>query len=421
MTRSSATVIAVAVLLILVVAPNRAQQPPPGGPDRPLIFDTDTSGPCTGCPPGSNLRIRVVPLAVGLVHPLSIAFLPDGPSMLVTERPGRLRIIREGVLDPQPISGVPLATRQGSATLSERLLFVEVHPQFAQNHLVYLSYPKWGERGNTLAVARGRLDGMTLADVRDIFVADAWASTGDAAYGGKIAFGPDGMLYVMVSDRDTLFATSDSSQRIRAQDLGSHAGKVLRLRDDGSAPPDNPFVGRPGAKPEIYTYGHRNMYGLTFHPETGAPWQAELGALAGDEVNVLLAGRNYGWPLVSLGRHYNGDLVSDQPWWRPGMEMPRVYWMPSLAPSSLMFYTGDRFPAWKGHLLVGGLFGRQLQRVALDQPPLQAERRESLLIQLGARIRDVRQGPDGYVYVATEMQAGGDVPDGAIMRIEPVE
>jgi aldose sugar dehydrogenase len=262
---------------------------------------------------------------------------------------------------------------------------------------------------------------MRLTDVRDIFVADAWASTGDAAYGGKLAFGPDGMLYVTVSDRDTLFATSDNSQRILAQDLRSHAGKVLRLRDDGSAPADNPFVGQPGAKPEIYTYGHRNMYGLTFHPETGVLWEAELGPLAGDEINLLLPGRNYGWPLVSLGRHYNGELVSGQPWWRPGMEMPRVYWMPSLAPSSLMFYTGDRFPAWKGQLLVGGLFGRQLQRVALEQPPLQAERRESLLVQLGARIRDVGQGPDGYVYIATEMQAGGDAPDGAILRIEPVE
>ncbi len=283
------------------------------------------------------------------------------------------------------------------------------------------SYPKWEERGSTLAVARGRLDGMTLTELREIFVADAWVSSGDAAYGGKIAFGPDGMLYVTVSDRDTLFATNDSSQRMRAQDLGSHAGKVLRLRDDGSAAPDNPFINRPGAKPEIYTYGHRNMYGLTFHPQTGALWEAELGPLGGDEINILLPGRNFGWPLVSIGRHYNGAPVSDQPWWRAGMEMPRVSWVPSIAPSSLTFYTGERFPAWKGNLLVGALFGRQVQRIAFDQPPLQAERRESLLFQLGARIRDVQQGPDGYVYVATELRPGGQDTDGTIWRIEPAE
>jgi glucose/arabinose dehydrogenase len=205
---------------------------------------------------------------------------------------------------------------------------------------------------------------------------------------------------------------------MKAQDLSNHVGKTLRLRDDGSVPPDNPFVDRPGAKPEIFTYGHRNGYGLAFHPETGALWQAEIGPLGGDEINILIPGRNYGWPLVSLGRNYTGTLVSEEPWSRAGMENPRIFWVPSISPSSIMFYTGDRFPLWKGSLFVGALNGKQLQRISFNQP-VQAERRESLLTQLNVRIRDVQQGPDGFVYVATETRSAGVDPDGTILRIEP--
>jgi glucose/arabinose dehydrogenase len=302
----------------------------------------------------------------------------------------------------------------------EHLISVAVHPRFVENRFVYVAYPKSGDRGSTLAVARGRLDGKTLTDVRDIFLADAWvSSTATAAFGGKILFGADGMLYVTVSDRDTHFATGDESQRMQAQDLGSHAGKVLRLRDDGSVPPDNPFVNRPGAKSEIYTYGHRNMYGLAVHPETGVLWEAELGPTGGDEVNILLAGRNYGWPLVSFGRNYNGDLVSDQPWWRPGMEMARFFWVPAFSPAGLTFVTSERFGAWKGNLLVAGMSARSIERIAIDQGPLQRERRERLLTQLGLRVRDVQQGPDGYLYVAAE-KTSTTAPDGLVMRIEPV-
>lgn len=390
---------AVALLMLVLVAASPAQQ-------GPQVFDTNT-----------KQRIRVVTVATGLVHPWSIAFLPGGRTMLVAEQAGRLRIIRDGVLDPQPVWQAAPSPGPGG---SDNLHSVAVHPQFAQNRLVYISYPKRGERGSTLAVSRGRLDDAALNDVREIFVADAWETSGNLA--GRILFGPDSTLYVTVGDRDRLccIGKDDNSLRMKAQDLGNHVGKVLRLRDDGSVPDDNPFAGRPGAKPEIYTYGHRNGYGLAFHPETGALWQAEIGPMGGDEINILAPGKNYGWPLVSMGRNYTGTLVSEEPWFRPEMENPRMFWVPSISPSSIVFYTGDRFPQWKGNLFVGALNGKQLQRVAFNQPS-QAERREPLLTQLNVRIRDVRQGPDGCLYVATELASGGSNPDGTILRIEPVE
>ncbi len=369
------------------------------------IFDTNT-----------RQRIRVVTVATGLVHPWSVAILPDGRSMLVTERAGRLRIIRNGALEAKPVWEAPAPPKPGN----DNLHFVVLHPRFAENRFVYVSYPKWGDRGNTLAVARGRLVDDVLSDVREIFVAEAWETSGNLA--GRLFFGPDQTLYVTIGDRDRLccIEKDDNSLRMKAQDLSNHVGKVLRLRDDGSVPPDNPFVGRVGAKPEIYTYGHRNTYGLAFHPETGALWQAEIGPLGGDEVNILVPGKNYGWPLVSMGRNYTGTLVSDEPWYRPEMENPRMFWVPSISPSSILFYTGDRFPSWKGNLFVGALNGKQLQRVAFNQPS-QAERREPLLAQLNIRVRDVQQSPDGLLYVATELVSGGNDPDGTILRIEPVE
>jgi aldose sugar dehydrogenase len=385
----------VTVLMLIRPLTSHAQQ----------IFDTST-----------KQRIRVVSIATGLVHPWSMAFLPEGRTILVTERPGRLRIIRDGTLDPKPIWEAPTPPRPSTDTLH----FVAVHPRFAQNRLVYLSYPKFGDRGITLAVARGRLEDSGLMDVREIFVADAWETAGNLA--GRIFFGPDETLYVTVGDRDRLccIEKDDNGLRLKAQDLNNDVGKVLRLRDDGSIPPDNPFVGRVGAKPEIYTYGHRNTYGLAFHPETHQLWQAEIGPMGGDEINVLIPGKNYGWPLVSMGRNYTGTLVSDQPWFRPEMENPRMFWVPSISPSSILFYTGDRFPSWKGNLFVGALSGKQLQRVAFNQPS-QAERREPLLTQLNIRIRDVQQSPDGLLYVATELTSAGNDPDGTILKIEPVD
>jgi glucose/arabinose dehydrogenase len=467
--RHLAAASAAAVLAFVCVETGRAQQPPAAA------VQTTTPAPAMLDIQGG--QIRVITVVTGLVHPWSIALLPDGRTMLVTEQPGRLRIIRDGVLDPTPAYTVPAPPPQGRGAQAgpgdqgarggqaasqtvppaaqaaqagrgaqvpaanppadqaapggragrggggqgggDRLHFVTLHPKFAQNQLVYFSYPKQGEKGVTLAVARGRFDGSKLVDVKDVFVADAWETGGNLA--GRVVFGPDGNLYVTVGDRDRICCngTDDNSLRMKAQALDNHVGKTLRIKDDGSVPPDNPFVGRAGAKPEIYTYGHRNGYGLAFHPETGELWQAEIGPMGGDEVNILLPGHNYGWPLVSMGRNYTGTLVSDRPWWREGMDNPRMFWVPSISPSSLIFYTGDKFAQWKNNVMVGALNGLSLQRIAFGQPS-QAERREPLLRPLNIRIRDVQQSPDGYLYVATELGSGGSAPDGTVLKIEPV-
>ena len=388
------------------------------------VFDTHTPGLCSpngglhgGCPPDELVRIRVVTVAHGLVRPWHLTFLPGGNDMLVTELPGRLRIVRGGVLDPSPIAGWP-----DDSLRSESVRSVVLHPDFQENRLLYLSYIKQGDDGTTVALARAHFDGAALSAVEDVFVADAW---GSGATAGRAEFGPDGMLYLTVGDRDAGNTTDDASYRMLAQGLDNHVGKVLRLRDDGSAPEDNPFFGRGDAKPEIFSYGHRNAQGLAWHPETGEPWATEIGPMAGDELNRLIPGGNYGWPLVSLGKIYNSSLASEQPWWRPGIEMPVMFWAPAISPSSLMIYDGDRFPLWRGHYFIGGLSGQQLQRVAFDQPPPQTERRESMLIPLDARVRDVRQGPDGNIYIVVErdLQSGPGsarlTPNGSILRIEP--
>jgi len=402
MTRREIAALLVFPALALGIATGHAQQAPAGVTPAPRVLDVRGG------------QIRVVTLATGLFHPWSLGFLPDG-SILVAERDGNLRAIRSGGLVPKPLWTAPEEADAGGDGLHS----IAVHPQFAQNGFIYLAYPKHGERGETLAVARGTLRGDTLADVHDIFVADAWETGGNLA--GRMLFGPDGSLYVTVGDRDRVCCngTDDNSLRMKAQGLDNHVGKTLRLRDDGSVPPDNPFVGRAGASPEVFTYGHRNGYGLAINPETGELWQAEIGPMGGDEVNILLPGHNYGWPLVSTGRNYTGTLVSDQPWARPGMDNPRIHWVPAISPSSIMFYTGDKFPGWTNNLFVGSLTQRQLQRIAFNQPS-QAEQREPLLLPLDIRVRDVAQGPDGYIYVATEQATGGGA-DGMVLRIEPVE
>jgi glucose/arabinose dehydrogenase len=411
MKRSTVSWIATALIAtcagaVIAQGPGQA----PSVPNLPAEFNTQT-----------GQRIKVTLVAGGLFHPWSLAFA-DARTILVGERNGRLRLIRDGVLQPQPVWEAPPHPASDNG-----LQFIALHPQFAQNRLVYLSYPKRGDKGSTLAISRGRFDGTTLADVKEIFVADAWETSGNLA--GRLFFGPDGSLYVTVGDRDRICCdakqrrpdgSDDNSLRIKAQSLDNHVGKTLRLKDDGSVPTDNPFVGRAGAKPEIFTYGHRNGYGLSIHPQTGELWQAEIGPLGGDEVNVLVAGHNYGWPLVSMGRNYTGSLVSDKPWAREGMDNPRMFWVPSISPSSLMFYNGDRFKGWKGSLFVGGLTNRTLVRVSFDQPS-QAERREALLTSLGIRPRDIQLGPDGNLYIATEGASGGNVADGLVLKIEPVQ
>ena len=347
-------------------------------------------------------RIRVSVIASGLANPWSLAFLPNG-DMLVTERAGRLRLVRGGVLDPQPISGVP-AVR---TTVLGGLLEVALHPRFAENGFVYLTYSKGGQ-GNlaTTALARGRLNGSALQDVRDIFVANT-LSASVTNFGGRIAFDRAGYLYMTIGERQ---------EQERAQKGDDHGGKVLRLRDDGTVPPDNPFVGKAGFSPEIYTLGHRSPQGLAMHPETGAIWENEHGPLGGDEVNVLLPGRNYGWPLVTFGMNYDGTKISDATW-RADLEAPFMYWVPSIAISGMAFYTGDKFPNWKGNAFVGSMFeGRtratgHLQRITFEQGhPIQ---REPLLTELHQRIRDVRAGPDGLLYVLT------DENPGVVLKIEP--
>jgi glucose/arabinose dehydrogenase len=423
---SIASIAAVLVLGPTVCFPQQAQ--PAQAPPR-------ETGPQTGAQilDVQGGKIRVVTVATGLFHPWAIAFA-DTNTILVTERSGALRIIRNGVLAPKPVwnspapaAAQPASAQGGGGQGNDRLHFVAVHPDFAQNRLVYVSYPKTGEKGSTLAIARGFLKGDTLGDVQEIFVAEAWETGGNLA--GRIYFGKDKNLYVTIGDRDRICCNAqqlrpdgsdDNSLRMKSQTLDNHVGKTLRLRDDGTVPPDNPFAGKPGARPEIYTYGHRNGYGLAVHPDTGELWQAEIGPMGGDEVNILIPGHNYGWPLVSMGRNYTGTLASDQPFSRPGMDNARMFWVPSISPSSIMFYTGDKFPRWKNNLFVGALTTRQLIRVAFGQPS-QAERREGLLIPLNIRVRDVQQSPDGYIYVATEGASGGNASDGMVLKIEPVE
>jgi glucose/arabinose dehydrogenase len=349
-------------------------------------------------------KIRVVVLTRALVHPWGLAFLPDG-SMLVTERPGRLRILRNGQLDPTPIAGVPEVQAMGLNGLMD----VAIHPQFAENRLVYLTYSKpMGENRSTAALARGRLEGPALRDVQELFAAQPNASGTT-----RITFGKDG----------TLFMTIQGAVGNRAQDPNDIAGKILRLRDDGTVPPDNPFVGRAGYRPEIFTLGHRSNVGIAVHPETGAVWTTENGPNGGDEINVLIAGRNYGWPVVSYGRTYPGPWVS-QVQWRASMEQPLLFWIPSIAASGIAFYTGDRFPAWKGNVFVGGMRTGEIPRTGHIERIVfnsrgEEMRREALLTEMKKRFRDVRQGPDGLLYALAEDEMIGDGGEGAVLRIEP--
>lgn len=362
-----------------------------------------------------GLAVRIVPMASGLSHPTGIVFLQDGKTILLTERPGRLRVVKDGVLDPNPVVGVPAVHNLSLGGIHDVLL----HPDFASNHLLYLSYSKEGPRGTTLAVARARFDQMQLTDLKDILVADAWGSP-LGTYGGRMIFGPDGLLYVSVGDRDGNTRDDNSPARKNAQNLASHTGKILRIRDDGSIPPDNPFVKRPGAKGEIYTYGHRNAYGLAFHPRTGQFWASEFGAAGGDELNLLIPGHNYGWPVVSLGRNYTGTLVSEEPWFREGMDMPIFHWNPVINPANMLFYTGTKFETLANHLIVAGAGTKQIVQLSFDG--MFIRQIDTMLSELGVRFRDIRQGPDELLYVLTEGRSRGNQDtDGMLLRLEPAE
>lgn len=384
-------------------------------------------------------RVRLSVVTKGLQNPWGIAFLPDG-DMLVTERPGRLRVIRGGKLDPTPIGPLPEIAAEGLGGL----LDVTLHPNFAQNRLIYLAYskpgPTWGQTGPapapapgaaagapgrgrgaprsldaTTAVYRARWDGgSTLADGKDVFVADAYhgaigtnSSVGPAtgSYGTRIVFDKDGTMFVSLGDRNNPPV---------AQNMNSHIGKILRLKDDGTVPPDNPFVGKPGIKPEIWTSGHRNPLGMYIRPSDGSLWATEQGPQGGDELNKIEKGKNYGWPNVSLGRNYDGTSAP-QGFSAPGFEEPVVYWVPAIAVSGLSFYTGDKFPFWSNRALVGALrggTGRHVQAITFNDKGLPTGR-DLLFGELGQRIREVKPGPDGNVYILTDEAAG------AVIKVEP--
>jgi len=408
-------------------APPAINWPSPPLPDGPIVLDT-----------GIQHQIRLV-VTKGLNQPWGMAFLPDG-GVLVTERPGCLRIIRDGVLDPRHVAGLPAVRAAGLAGLMD----IALHPKFSENHLIYVTYhkPAAGTGTNivaptgrcgaatdgrganvagnapaaapnapaTITLARGRWDGNALVDVKDIFSA---MPSGNAS---RIVFGKDGMIYMTVGFGDIPPPYVNPASGA-PQDPNSLAGKVLRLKDDGTVPSDNPFVGRAGYRPEIYTMGHRNMLGLTVHPVTGAIWESENGPNGGDEINVLQPGKNYGWPIVSAGRFYLGPRVNER-MWQEGMEQPLVFWVPAIATSGLTFYTGDRFPSWKGNVFAGGMrqgeVPRSGQLVRLDFNDKWEElHRESMLRELQNRVRDVRQGPDGLLYVLTAEN------EGALLRLEP--
>ena len=370
--------------------------PPVPLPEGPLVYET-----------AEHPQVRVVVVTRGLSHPWAMAFLPDG-RLLVTERAGALREIRAGHLSPRPIPGVPDVHAEGLAGLMD----IALHPQYADNQLIYLTYTKPGDDGPRVALARGRLGDQGLTDVDDLFLSDAVGGDGIAA--SRVVFAPDGSLYMTIGG-----AFGVDTDAPRAQDLNDTIGKVIRLHDDGRVPDDNPFVGRSGHKPEIYSLGHRNQLGLTIHPETGLVWAHENGPLGGDEINVIRTGANYGWPIVSYSRQYSGPRVSTRPW-QEGMAQPELVWLPSIAPSGMTFYSGDRFPAWKGSLFVGALRTGgirntgHLERVVFNEQG-EEKWREWLLGDLRQRIRDVRQGPDGLLYVLT------DADEAALLRLEPVD
>jgi aldose sugar dehydrogenase len=338
---------------------------------------------------------RLVTLSRDLVQPWSIAFLPDG-RMLITERPGRLRVFVNGRLDSRPLAGVPQVRTGGQAGL----LDVCLHPDFAQNRVLFLSYVAGDSSGAATTVARGELEEGGLSNVRVIFEALP-RGQGRLNLGSRIVFDRAGLMYVSVGDR---------FQMLRAQDLGDLAGKIVRLKDDGSVPPDNPFVGRPGARPEIFTLGNRNPQGLALHPETGKIWEVEHGPKGGDELNILKAGGNYGWPLVTYGVNYDGSKITENRS-LPGMEDALRTWVPSISPCGLSFYTGDKFPGWKGSLFTGALSNYALFRIELDGERYRSE--ERLLVDRLPYIRDVRQGPDGLIYLVTQSEEGG------LFRLEP--
>lgn len=375
---------------LCVLAQDFAAAPPL--PEFPQFFQT------------TEYDIRVDLVADSLSNPWAIAFLPDG-DMLVTERAGRLRRISSGELDPMPISGVP----EVKITVLGGLLGVTLHPDFASNNILYLSYAKGHQDGtrSSTAIARATLNGDSLAGLEDIFIANSWSAS-PTNFGGRMAFGGDGKLYMTIGERQ---------EENRAQDTMDHGGKIIRINDDGTVPADNPFTANDDYLPEIYALGIRSPQGLAFHPDTGELWENEHGPLGGDEINIIQAGKNYGWPLATFGLDYDGYPFTEETEGQ-GLEQPYMYWIPSIAISGISFYSGDVFPRWQGNAFVGAMImGRtpktgHFQRITFSDEGV-ALAREPILVDLHQRIRDVQPGPDGFLYVLTDQNPG------AILRISP--
>lgn len=369
-----------------------------------------------------DFRLEVV---AQLQHPHSMAFTPEG-DMLITERPGRLRIVRQGRLLPTPVAGLPEVLFLGNGATAQDgreqagLRDVVLHPDFATNRLLYLSYVKPGPNGyGNLAVARGRYEGDRLSNVQDIFQANAPGNgtNRSSMWGGRITFDGKGYLFITLGDRQ--WPAVAALNRHPAQDLLTHNGKTVRLHDDGRVPKDNPFVGTPHALPEIWTLGHRNAQGMAFHPTTGDLWQNEHGPQGGDELNVIVPGRNYGWPVIGYGVNYTTGLAIHEGTHKEGFTPPAYVWVPSIGVSGMIFYTGDRFSGWKGDMLVGGMSGQRLMRLRLDGRRVVAD---EILIQGMGRMRDVQQGPDGAIYVMVDANVRGvDGEATPVYRLVPAE
>jgi glucose/arabinose dehydrogenase len=346
--------------------------------------------------PAASPKTVVTTIASGLEYPWGLAFLPDG-AMLVTEREGRLRIIRNGALDPTPIAGVPAAFVENQGGLFD----VVLHPNFPANGLVYLSFAAGDKAANGTRIIRAKFDGKALTEVKEIFRASP-DKKGAAHFGGRMLFLPDGTMLMSVGE--------GFAYRERAQGLDSDFGKIVRIRDDGSIPSDNPFVGKEGARPEIWTYGHRNPQGLVRDPATGAVYGVEHGPMGGDELNLIEPGKNYGWPVITYGTDYNGAQITPYTE-RPGMVQPIVYWVPSIATSGAALYSGDLFPAWKGDIFIAALAGSHVRRV--DMANGKAVGQEVLFEDQQTRFRHVAQGPDGALYLLT------DDLDGKVLKVTP--
>jgi len=342
--------------------------------------------------------VQIVEIVKGLEHPWGMAFLPDG-RILVTERPGRLRVVKDGQLEVEPITGLPPIAAKGQGGL----LDVVLHPRFTENQLVYLSYTAQGSGGVSTEVARGKLVGRHLDNVEVVFRQLPKSNSG-RHFGSRLVFDRNEYLYITLGDR---------GEQNRAQIPDDHAGSVIRLHDDGRIPPDNPFVNKKGWAPEKFTLGHRNIQGAAFHPQTGDLWTNEHGPQGGDEINTIRAGTNYGWPIITYGVNYVIGTRIGEGTHKPGMAQPLYYWVPSIAPSGMTFYFGDRYPSWHGNLFVSSLKDRMLVRLSLDGDKVVGE--ERFLRDVIGRIRDVCQGPDGLLYLLT------DERDGMLARLDPVE